>query len=183
MAMRFEEKEQVREELSARLREADTIFLTDFTGLNVKAITELRATLHAEGLEYRVVKNTLTRRAIDGLELDAMGEHLNGPTALLLAGEDPVLPARIIRDFAKTHDSRPVVKIAVVDRQVVTPESVEAMADLPSKDELLASIAGGLTASVAGIAGVLGGLIRDITYMVEEVAKAQATGDTEQGAS
>lgn len=181
--MRFEEKEQVAEELSARLREAETIFLTDFTGLNVKAITELRATLHAEGLEYRVVKNTLTRRAIDGLELDAMGEHLSGPTALLLAGDDPVLPARLIRDFAKTHDSRPAVKIALVDRQVVTPESVEVMAGLPSRDELLASIAGGLTASVGGIASVLGGVIRDIMYMIEEVAKVQAAADTEQGAS
>lgn len=181
--MRFEEKEQVAEELSARLRSADTIFLTDFTGLDVKSITELRAALRAEGLEYRVVKNTLTRRAIDGLELDAMDEHLNGPTALLLAGDDPVLPARIIRDFAKTHESRPAVKIALVDRQVVTPESVEVMADLPSRDELLASIAGSLTAAVGGIASILGGVIRDTMYMIEEVAKVQAAGDTEQGAN
>jgi large subunit ribosomal protein L10 len=181
--MRFEEKEQVTEKLSSRLREAETIFLTDFTGLSVKAITQLRATLHAQGLEYRVVKNTLARRAIDGLELEALDEHLSGPTALLLAGDDPVLPAKIIRDFAKMHESRPAVKIALVDRQVITPESVEVLADLPSRDELLASIAGGLTASVGGIASVLGGLIRDVMYMIEEVARVQAAADTEQGAS
>ena len=99
--MRFEEKQQVTEELAARLRDADTIFLTDFTGLDVKAITEFRAKVRDGGLEYRVVKNTLTRRAIEGLELDELAEHLVGPTALLLGGNDPVTPAKIIRDFAK----------------------------------------------------------------------------------
>ncbi|MEJ2343062.1 MAG: hypothetical protein P8Y10_12750 [Gemmatimonadales bacterium] len=92
-------------------------------------------------------------------------------------------PARIIRDFAREHDSRPVVKIALIERQVVTPGNVEAMADLPSRDELLGSIAGGLTTPIAGIVGVLAGLIRDVTYMIEEVAKVQAAGDTEQGAN
>jgi len=179
--MRFEEKQQVAEELAARLRDADTIFLTDFTGLDVKEITEFRAKVRDGGLEYRVVKNTLTRRAIEGLELDALDEHLVGPTALLLGGNDPVTPARIIRDFAKGHDSRPVVKIALVERQVVTPSNVEAMADLPSREELLGSIAGGLTGSVAGIVGVLSGLIRNVMYMIEEVARVQAAGDTEPG--
>lgn len=181
--MKFEEKIQVAEELATRLRDADTIFLTDFTGLDVKEITEFRAKVRDGGLEYRVVKNTLTRRAIEGLDLDALDEHLVGPTALLLGGSDPVTPAKIIRDFAKEHDSRPVVKIALIERQVVTPGSVEAMADLPSREELLGGIAGGLTASVAGIVGVLGGLMRDITYMIEEVARKRATGDTEQGAN
>ena len=92
-------------------------------------------------------------------------------------------PAKIIRDFAREHDSRPIVKIALVERQVVTPSNVKAMADLPSRQELLGSIAGGLTGSVAGIAGVLGGLIRDVMYMIEEVAKVRAAGDTEQGAN
>ncbi len=181
--MRFEEKQQVAEELATRLRDADTIFLTDFTGLDVKEITEFRTKVRDGGLEYRVVKNTLARRAIEGLELDALDEHLVGPTALLLGGSDPVAPARIIRDFAREHGSRPVVKIALIERQVVTPGSVEAMADLPSRDELLGSIAGGLTAPIAGIVGVLAGLIRDVTYMIEEVAKVQAAGDTEQGAN
>jgi len=102
-----------------------------------------------------------------------------GPTGLLLAGADPVAPARIIRDFAKGHDSRPAVKIALIDRRPVTQESVEAMADLPSRDELFGFIAGGLTAAVGGIAGVLNGLIRDIAYMIEEVAEKQAAADTQ----
>lgn len=181
--MRFDEKQRVTEDLAARLREADSIFLTDFTGLDVKELTEFRARVRAGGLEYRVAKNTLTRRAIEGLELDALHEYLVGPTGLLLGGGDPVRPAKIIRDFAKEHDSRPVVKIALVERQVVTSENVEAMADLPSREELLGQIAGGLTAAVAGIAGVLGGVIRDIAYLIEEVAKVQAAGDTEQGAN
>ncbi|UCG76688.1 MAG: 50S ribosomal protein L10 [Gemmatimonadota bacterium] len=181
--MRLEEKQQVTEELAARLRGTESVFLTDFTGLTVKEITEFRAKARAGGLEYRVVKNTLARRAIEGLDLEAMDEHLVGPTGLLLGGSDPVMPAKIIRDFAKGHGNRPVVKIALVDKQVVSPENVEVMADLPSREELLGYIAGGLTASVAGIAGVLSAVIRDIAYMVEEVARVQAAVNTEQGAN
>ncbi len=176
--MRLEQKKELSEELAVMLRDAETIFLTDFTGLDVKAMTELRSELRAQGLEYRVVKNTLARRAIEGLELEELEEYLVGPTGLLLAGADPVAPARIIRDFAKKHDSRPAVKIALIDRRPVTPESVEAMADLPSRDELFRFIAGGLTAAVGGIAGVLNAVIRDIAYMIKEVAEKQAAADT-----
>jgi len=177
--MRLEQKKELTEELAVRLRDAETIFLTDFTGLDVKAMTELRSELRAQGLAYRVVKNTLARRAIEGLELEELEEYLVGPTGLLLAGADPVAPARIIRDFAKKHDSRPAVKIALIDRRPVTPESVEAMADLPSRDELFGFIAGGLTAAVGGIAGVLNAVIRDIAYMIEGVAEKQAAADTQ----
>lgn len=171
--MRLEEKKRITEELSERLREAGTIYLTDFTGLDVASITELRHRLRERGLHYRVVKNTLMRRALEGLDLPDISDHLTGPTALVLGDEDPVLPAKVVREFAREHDDRPAVKIGIVDRRTVAPQEIGALAELPPRDQLLAGIAFGLTAAAAGIAGALAGLLRDIACMVEAVAKRQ----------
>lgn len=171
MGMRLEEKQAIAEELHGRLESAEVLYLTDFTGLDVEAIGELRNKLRESGAEYRVVKNTLTIRAAEGLSLPDLKQHLQGPTALVLAGADPVAPAKIVREFAREHDGRPIVKVGVVESRTVTADDVARLADLPSKDQLLASIAGGLTAGVGGIAGALNALIRDITYMVEQVAQ------------
>ena len=169
--MRLEQKKQVAEELASQLAGAGIIYLTDFTGLDVKAMTELRARLREEGVGYRVVKNTLMRRALEGLDLPRLEAHLQGPTGLVLAEDDPVMPAKLVKEFAREHEERPVVKIGVVDRRVVTSEEVGSMADLPPRDALLGSIAGGLTASVAGVVGVLEAIIRDIAYLAEQVAE------------
>jgi len=169
--MNIEQKKRITQEIAADLGEAVTIYLTDFTGLNVGQMGELRARLKESGADFRVVKNTLALRALEDLELPDIAEHFTGPTGLVLAGEDPATPARVVRDFAKEHDAKPVVKIGVVDRRQVLPAEIEKMAGLPPRDQLLAGIAGGLTASVGGIAGVLSAVIRDIAYLVEEVAK------------
>ena len=171
MAMKLEQKQTIAEELQGQLTSSDVVYLTDFTGLTVEAIGALRRQLREAGAEYRVVKNTLTLRALEGTDIPDLTEHLQGPTALVFGGTDPVAPAKVVREFAKGNDERPVVKVGIVERRVVTQEEVTRLADLPPMDHLLASIAGGLTAGVGGIAGVLNSLIRDIAYMVEEVAK------------
>ena len=171
MGMTLNQKQTIAEELQGRISSAEVVYLTDFTGLDVESIGDLRRKLREAGAEYTVVKNTLTKRAMEGLDLPDLTEHLQGPTALVLGGEDPVAPAKVVREFAKEHDERPVVKIGVVERLVVSAEQVTRLADLPPKDHLLAAIAGSLTAGVGGIAGVLNAVIRDIAYMVEEVAK------------
>ena len=169
--MRIEQKKQIAQEIAARLGDADTIYLTDFTGLDVAAMGELRGRLRESGASLRIVKNTLTIRALDGLDLPDLTEHLTGPTGLVLAGADPAAPAKVMRDFAKEHDQRPVVKVGIVDRREVGPEEIKLLADLPPRDVLLGGIAGALTASVAGIVGSLNAVIRDIALLVEEVAK------------
>lgn len=171
--MRIEQKKQLTEEIATGLSEAGTIYLTDFTGLDVEEMGELRGRLRESGAEFRVVKNTLTIRALEGLDLPDLREHLKGPTGLVLAGEDPAGPAKVMRDFAKEHDERPVVKVGVVDKRTVEPDEVRRLADLPSRDVLLGGIAGGLTASVAGIVGSLNAVIRDIALLIEEVAKKE----------
>jgi large subunit ribosomal protein L10 len=171
--MRIEQKKSLTEEIAAGLSEADTIILADFTGLDVEAMGELRGRLRAAGAEFRVVKNTLTLRALEGLDLPDLTEHLKGPTGLVLAGEDPAAPAKVMNDFAKEHDQRPVVKVGIVDKRTVEPHEVKQLAELPSRDVLLGGIAGGLTASVAGIVGSLNAVIRDIALLIEEVAKKE----------
>lgn len=174
--MRIEQKRRIAEELAREIDESGTIYLTDFTGLDVKAMTDLRARLRAEGIRYRVVKNTLMRRALEGLDLPDLSEHLDGPTGLVLGDEDPVLPAKVVREFARDHEDRPAVKVGVVDRRSVPPETVAELAELPPRDDLLGAIAGSLTASVGGMVQVLNGLIRDIAYMVEQVAQKREAG-------
>ncbi|WP_420635367.1 50S ribosomal protein L10 [Candidatus Palauibacter sp.] len=169
--MRLEEKQRVTSELSAQLEENGTIYLTDFTGLNVKAVTEFRALLREQGLGYRVVKNTLMKRALEDLDLPDLSAHLSGPTALVFSESDPVAPAKVLKEFAKAHDDRPVVKVGVIDRVAATPDDVGRLADIPPREILLGGIAGGLTASVGGIAGALAALIRDIADMIEQVGK------------
>ena len=171
MAMKLDVKQTIAEELRGQISSAEVVYLTDFTGLTVEAIGDLRRKLREAGAEYRVVKYTLTLRALEGTDMPDLTEHLQGPTALVLGGGDPVAPAKVVQEFAKGNDERPVVKIGVVESRVVSREEVVRLADLPPKDHLLAAIAGGLTAGVGGIAGALNSLIRDIAYMVEEVAK------------
>jgi large subunit ribosomal protein L10 len=171
MAMKLDQKQSIAEELQGQLTSSDVVYLTDFTGLTVEAIGLLRRQLREAGAEYRVVKNTLTLRALEGTDIPDLTEHLQGPTALVFGGSDPVAPAKVVREFAKGNDERPSVKVGIVERRIVTEEEVTRLADLPPMEHLLAAIAGGLTAGVGGIAGALNSLIRDIAYMVEEVAK------------
>jgi len=171
--MRLDEKKRVTEELNRQLGDSGAIYLTDFTGLDVKAMTELRDRFREQGVQYRVVKNTLMRRALEGLDLPDLSEHLQGPTGLVMSETDPVAPAKVVKEFASDHDDKPVIKVGVVDRQAVEAEAIARMADLPSREILLGGIAGGLIAAVGGIAGALEAIIRDIAHMIEEVAKSR----------
>lgn len=176
MAMKLEKKKEIADELARRFEAAGTIYLTDFTGLDVQAMTELRARLREGGVEYQVAKNTLARRALEGLEFPELSDHLNGPTGVVFGDEDPVVPAKIVREFAKEHDERPTVKVGMVGRRVITAEEFSRLAELPPRDALLASIMGSLTAPVAGIVQILNGLLRDIAYMATEVARKREEG-------
>lgn len=169
--MRIEQKKQITEEIAAIVGKADTIYLTDFTGLDVAAMGELRGRLRESGAQLRIVKNTLTMRALEGLDLPDLTEHLKGPTGLVLAGNDPAAPAKVMRDFARKHEDRPVIKVGIVDRREMAAAEIMQLADLPPREVLLGAIAGALTASVAGIVGSLNAVIRDIALLVEEVAK------------
>lgn len=176
MPRTLEQKKAVVAGLREDLAGAETLLLTDFTGLDVEAMTELRSRLREEGIGYRVAKNTLMHFAVEELDLPGLDEYLQGPTGVVLGSSDPVVPAKIIKEFAKDHDDRPAVKIGVVDRRLVSAGDVAKLAELPTREELLGSIMGSLTSSVAGMVGVLEGLLRDIAHMAHEAAEKREAG-------
>src|SRR5690606_41272376 len=102
------EKQAFVDELNAKLADATSFYLTDFTGMNVKQMTEFRSRLRQQGVEYLVVKNTLAQRALADLELPDVAGFFNGPTGLVI-GRDPVAAAKVLSDFARAFDHRPVV--------------------------------------------------------------------------
>lgn len=177
--MKREEKKRVTEELAESFRESGTIYLTDFTGLSVGEMTEFRDRLAEEGVRYRVVKNTLALRALSDSELPDISDHFRGPTGLVLGEDDPVAPAKVLTEFADEHDDRPAVKVGVVESRVVEPAEIEDMAELPSREEMLGSIAGGLTASAGGIAGILGRIVGDIADIAHRAAQERESDSGE----
>ncbi len=154
------------EALAAQLRDCPNLYLTDFTGLNVMRMTELRRRLRAAGVSYVVVKNTLAQRALAANAVTGLAEQLRGPTGLVLAGRDPAAAAKVIAEFAREFE-RPAIKAGLVDGRPVTAEQVKRLAELPSRDQLLGQLAGALQAPVAQFAGVLAAVLQQFVGALE----------------
>lgn len=147
----IQQKELAVGEVAEKLRVSTTTVVADYRGLNVAQVTELRRQLRAAGIEFQVIKNTLTRRATAQTELTALDEYLTGPTAIAFSKDDVVAPAKILTDFAKKNDALKV-KGGVVEGQVVGYDQIKALADLPSKDGLLSMLLSVLQAPVRNFA-------------------------------
>jgi large subunit ribosomal protein L10 len=154
--MKKSEKEQLVSELAQKLRGANALYFTDFTGLNVKRMTDLRRRLRKSGVEYVVIKNTLALRAV--AESGLVSEPLKGPTGLVLA-RDPVTAARLLSDFAKENDSRPSVKGGMLDGRTLDSAQVKRLATMPSREQMLAELGAGLQSPMAAFVGALSGLL------------------------
>ena len=171
-------KAQKQEQVAAltqQLAGSPTIYVTDFTGLNVARITDLRRRLRAVGVEYVVVKNTLARRALTEQQLKDGGleSFLSGPTALVLAGADPLGAAKVLTDFAREFE-KPSIKIGLVEGKTVSQAQVKQLAALPSKQQLLAHLGGALQAPMAGFLGVLNGLLYAMVGALEALKDKRA---------
>jgi large subunit ribosomal protein L10 len=165
--MKLEQKQSLVEELATKLRDANAIYLTDFVGLNVKAMTSLRAKLRAQGIEYLVVKNTLAERALGGLDMPDIAAYFRGPTGLVLSSDDPVGPAKILTDFAREHDSRPSVKVGIVERRAVAAADIERLANLPGREQLLSMLAGAFEAPMAQLAFALEAKLQELAGLID----------------
>lgn len=148
------ERQATVEALAERLSGSPNIYVTDFTGLDVGKITELRRRLRAAGARYVVVKNTLAQRALAARSIEALDPHLAGPTGLVLAGADPLPAAKVLGDFAKEHQ-KPVVRIGLVDGKPVDPAYVKRLGALPPRAELLGQFVGALNGILYQVVGAL----------------------------
>ena len=137
--MKRSEKEQLVGELKGKLEGAEGVFYTDFTGLNVKRMTELRRRFRKAGVEYVVIKNSLALRAAD--EAGLTGQKLKGPTGVVVA-QDPITAAKLLTDFAKENDAKPTVKGGIYEGAVIDAVLVKKLASLPTRNEALSILVG-----------------------------------------
>jgi large subunit ribosomal protein L10 len=148
------ERQATVDALTERFGGSPNIYVTDFTGLSVGKITELRRRLRAAGARYVVVKNTLAKRALAAKNVGELDASLAGPTGLVLAGSDPLAAAKVLGDFAKEHQ-KPVVRIGLVDGKAVNPDYVKRLGSLPPRAELLGQFAGALNGILYQMVGAL----------------------------
>src|SRR5436305_229535 len=156
-------KVAVVDEVRERLSSSDGAILTEYRGLNVSELADLRRSLRDAGGQYKVYKNTLVRFAVRELGLDELEAMLTGPTAIAFVDGDAAAVAKALRDYARTNPNL-VVKGGVLGANVLSARDANALAELPSRDVLLARLAGGLQAPLAKFAGLLQALPRNLAY-------------------
>ena len=157
------EKVAVVDEVRERLSSASAVLLTEYRGMKVGELAELRRSLRAAGGDYKIYKNTLVRFAVRDLELEGLEELLVGPTALAFVDGDAAAVAKALRDFGRTNPNL-VMKGGVLGSKALSADDAKALAELPSREVLLARIAGGLAAPLQQFAGLLQALPRNFAY-------------------
>lgn len=167
------DKATLVQELTTRLQSANSVYVTDFAGLNVAQVSDLRRRLRKAGVEYVVIKNTLARRALSGATVTGLDAHLKGSTALALA-KDASSAAKVLSDFAKEHQ-KPKVKGGVVDGRAVTPEQIKRLASLPPREVLLAELGATMQAPLSSFLGALQALLTNFAGALEAL-KTQREG-------
>ncbi len=166
-----EEKQLVVQELAERLRASKGAVLTDYRGLSVAKVTDLRNKLRDADVEYRVIKNTLLKRAADQAGIEGLDTYLEGPTAMAFSA-DPVAPAKVLADWIKANKMLEI-KGGIVEGRVIDSGGVTHLAELPPREVLLAMVVGTLQAPITGLVNVLHGPLRKLVYAVDAIAKQQ----------
>lgn len=174
--MTREEKAEVVSELREVIDRSTGMYFTDFEGMTVEQTTKLRVELRKAGLTFKVAKNTLIRRALDdsGKLTDELRGALVRQTGVAFGFDDPVAPARILKDFIEKNQDKPALKLAYIEGQTYPGKDLKKVAALPTKKDVIASILGSIQAPMQGIVGALGALQRDIVYLVDAIEKKKA---------
>jgi large subunit ribosomal protein L10 len=159
MSKNVEAKELVVNEVKEKLGKAVSLVLVDYKGINVEDVTELRKKFREAGVDYKVYKNTLFKRASQELGYESLHEHLQGTVAVAFGYNDAIAPAKTLNQFMKEHPKSPIsIKAGLVEGKVFNAADVKALGDLPSREVLLAMLLGGLT-----------GTLRNLAYMLNEI--------------
>jgi large subunit ribosomal protein L10 len=169
------EKTAVVEEIRSKLTESDAAVLTEYRGLTVTELAELRGTLRPAGTEYKVFKNTLARRAVEAAGLNELLPMLSGPTAIAFVRGDAVVAAKALRDFGKANPAL-VIKGGLLGPRVLTPGEVESLAEIEPRDVLLARLAGGFQAPLVKAAGLFQAFTRNFAYGIKAYVEARIEG-------
>ncbi|MBI5214806.1 MAG: 50S ribosomal protein L10 [Ignavibacteriae bacterium] len=172
--MKKSEKDQIIAEVEQEISKAQGLYFTDFSGITVEQVTELRREFRKAGCGYRVAKNTLIKKALERVTgYDNVYEKLVGPTGIAFGYEDPTAPARVIKKFNEKH-GKLQAKVCVLDKQVFDGSQLDALSKLPSRNELIAGIIGGIQSPMAGLAGAISAVMRDLASVIGEIEKKKA---------
>ena len=164
----LEEKKQITKDLNERFTKAAVVFVTDYKGLDVARINDLRRRLTEEEVEYQVAKNSLLIRAAEGTDVDLVKDTFTGPNAVALSYEDPVSPAKVLTDFAKNNDVFEI-KAGVMDGAVLDINQIKALADLPPREVLLGMLAATLNSVPTGFVRTLAEIPRQFLNVLQAV--------------
>ena len=167
------DKEALVEEMTRLLTDADTLLVSDFRGLKVSELSELRGKLREHGATFSVLKNTLARNAAQRVGREQLVSLLSGPTAITICGEDPVGAAKALADYGRTHKQL-VVRGGLLQNALIDADSVKALATMPSREVLLAQVVGTMAAPMTGLVTVLQGTISGFVRALNQVAEKRA---------
>lgn len=171
------EKIATVEEIKEKLSSAKIAILTEFQGLNVAEITELRKLFREADVDYKVYKNTLMRIAARQLGVSGIDEYLVGTTALAFSRDDLVSSAKIVKDFGAKHRNFRV-KAGILDKKLIASDDVIALANIPSREVLLAMVLGEIQAPISALLSVLQGPIRDLACVLKNLAEKKKKGES-----
>ncbi|MFO7761631.1 MAG: 50S ribosomal protein L10 [Desulfobia sp.] len=167
--MNRDEKAVLVEKLNDKFKKAQLAVLTEYKGLNVFSLEKLRRELKKNNAELKVVKNTLLSRAVDGSVYESLQGHLKGATALTLVYDDPVNVAKVLTEFNKDHSELSIKGATVSDGNTLTPDDLEAMAKLPSREIMLAQLMSVMQAVPTGFVRVLQGVPQKFVYALQAI--------------
>ncbi|MCI0528792.1 MAG: 50S ribosomal protein L10 [Nitrospira sp.] len=162
------EKEKIIHDLHQKLSKAKLAILAEYAGLQVEALREIRNKLRGVGGEFRVVKNTLAKLAIPGTSLASILDHFQGPIAVIIGYDDPVIAAKVLKEFAD-REEKLKIKIGVLEGQLLDRQSLRTVAGLPSRERLRGDLVRRLHSPMANLVGGLKGVIRKLVFVLEAV--------------
>jgi len=172
------EKTDIISSVKEMIRNSSAIYLTDYSGINVEDITKIRSEFRKENVKYKVIKNTLFKRALEELgQYDKLTDHLVGMTGYAFASDNPVAPARIIKKYhgeTKSENKKLTLKACYIDQQFYDGTKLNMLASLPSKNDLIAGILGSLKSPASGIVGALSAITRNLVNVTDQIAKQKA---------
>ncbi len=169
----LEKKKQQVEELAERLKSSKSVVLADYRGLTVEQDTQLRRALREEGVTYSVVKNSLTKFALQKCGFNELEKFIEGPISIATHQEDPVVPARLLAEYAKKFEHLEL-KAGIVEGEVMGFNAINSIASLPSKEVLISKVLAGLNSPIAGFVNVLNGNIRGLVVALNAIAEKKS---------
>jgi len=169
----LEQKKQIVQGLTEKIKSAQSIVLADYRGLTVEQDTALRNALRAAGVDYKVVKNTLTSLAMKASGLEELDGFLSGPTAMAISTTDAVAPAKILAEYAKKFEKLEL-KAGMVEGKIINVDGIKALAELPSREVLIAQVLGGFNAPISGFVTVLNANLKGLVVALNAIAEQKA---------